>query len=305
MVIAKMKHNTELGSRIAEIHNGSSLFTGDAGQGESNIRRWIIENDWLEAIVALPLKMFYNTGIATYVWVLTNRKDERRKGKVQLIDATAWFTLLRKNLGEKGVELAPGAIDQVMKTFLAFDEEADSEHSKIFDNRDSGYSKIIVERPLRIVGADAGRVYKSAEIKGLKETGKRDEHAPAIIKKVLPTSADPDPLRGLFEAVVDGKTRVVQYEPDTDLRDSEQVPLIEPAGEYGDGIEVFFRREVQPYARDAWIDETKTKIGYEVSFTRHFYTPAPMRTLAEIQADIRALEAETEDLIAEIAGGAG
>lgn len=303
-LIAKMKHNTELGSRIAEIHNGSSLFTGDAGQGESNIRRWIIESDWLEAIVALPLKMFYNTGIATYVWVLTNRKEERRKGKVQLIDATAWFTPLRKSLGEKGVQLAPGDIDQVMKTFLAFDEASDPDHSKIFDNRDFGYSKILVERPLRIVGADGKRAYKAAEIKAFKETGKRREGAPTIIKKVLPISAHPDSLRGLFEAVVEGKTRVVQYEPDTDLRDSEQVPLNEPAGEYGDGIEAFFRREVLPYAPDAWIDETKTKIGYEVSFSRHFYKPAPMRTLAEIRADIRALEAETEDLIAEIAGGA-
>lgn len=303
-LIAKMKHNTDLGSRIAEIHNGSSLFTGDAGQGESNIRRWVIENDWLEAIVALPLKMFYNTGIATYIWVLTNRKDERRKGRVQLIDATAWFTPLRKNLGEKGVELAPSDIDKVMRTFLAFDEATDAEHSKIIDNRDFGYSKIVVERPLRIIGADAGRVYKAAEIKGLKETGKRDEEAPRIIKRVLPPNARPDPLRGLFETVIDGSTRVVQYEPDPDLRDSEQVPLNEPVDESHDGIEAFFRREVQPYAPDAWIDETKTKIGYEVSFTRYFYKPAPMRTLAEIQADIRALEAESEDLIAEIAGGA-
>ena len=303
-LIAKMKHNTALGSRIAEIHNGSSLFTGDAGQGESNIRRWIIESDWLEAIVALPLKMFYNTGIATYVWVLTNRKEECRKGKIQLINATEWFTPLRKNLGEKGVELAPGDIDRVMKTFLAFGDVDDPDHSKIFDNRDFGYSKIVVERPLRIVGADEGRVYKAAEIKELKATGKRDESASAIIKKLLPTSAHADPLGGLFEAVIDGKTRVVQYEPDTDLRDAEQVPLNEPAGEWPTGIEAFFRREVLPYAHDAWIDDTKTKVGYEVSFTRHFYQPAPMRTLAEIQADIRALEAETDNLIAEIAGGA-
>ncbi len=190
-----------------------------------------------------------------------------------------------------------------MRTFLAFDEAADADHSKIFDNRDFGYSKIVVELPLRIAGADAGRVYKAAEIKALKETGKRDEDAPAIIKKVLPASADTDPLRGLFEAVIEGKRRVVQYEPDSDLRNSEQVPLNEPAGDYADGIEAFFRREVQPYAPDAWIDETKTKIGYEVSFARHFYKPAPMRTLAEIQADIRSLEAETENLIAEIAGG--
>ena len=303
-LISKMKHNTVLGSRIAEVHNGSSLFTGDAGQGESNIRRWIIENDWLEAIVALPLKMFYNTGIATYVWVLSNRKEERRKGKVQLIDATEWLTPLRKNLGDKGVELSPSDIDNVLATFLAFDEANDPEHSKIFANRDFGYSKIVVERPLRIVGADEGRVYKAAEIKALKEDGKRGETAPAIIKKVLPNGAHADPLRGLFEALIDGQTRVVQYEPDADLRDTEQVPLNEPPGERPTGIEAFFHREVLPYAPDAWIDEKKTKIGYEVSFTRHFYKPAPMRTLAEIQADIRALEAKTDNLIAEIAGAA-
>ncbi|MBF6522627.1 type I restriction-modification system subunit M [Nocardia farcinica] len=302
-LISKMKHNTELGSRIAEVHNGSSLFTGDAGQGESNIRRWIIENDWLEAIVALPLKMFYNTGIATYVWVLSNRKEERRKGKIQLIDATEWFTPLRKNLGDKSVELAAGDIERVVKTFLAFDDADDPDHSKVFDNRDFGYHKVIVERPLRLKGVEEGRVYQAAEIKKLKENGVRDESAPPIIKKVLPLTAEPDPLHGLFEAEVDGKLRVVQYEPDGDARDSEQIPLNEPSGDFADGIEAFFRREVEPYAPDAWIDRSKTKIGYEISFTRHFYKPAPMRTLAEIQADIRALEAETEDLIAEIAGG--
>ncbi len=301
-LVAKMKHNTPLGSRIAEIHNGSSLFTGDAGSGESNIRRWIIENDWLEAIVALPLKMFYNTGIATYVWVLTNRKQERRKGKVQLIDATGWFTPLRKNLGEKGVELGPGDLDQIMAAFLDFDG-ADRAQSKIFDNQDFGYSKIVVERPLRIVGADPSRVYKPSELKSLFKDSKKDETAPAIIKKVLPFTAKPDPLRGLCEAVIDGKTRVVQYYADSALRDAEQIPLTEPAGEHPSGIVAFFHREVLPYAPDAWIDETKTKTGYEVSFTRHFYQPTSMRTLAEIQADIRALEAETDNLIAEIAGG--
>jgi type I restriction enzyme M protein len=304
-LISKMKHNTALGSRIAEIHNGSSLFTGDAGQGDSNIRRWVIENDWLEAIVALPLKMFYNTGIATFIWVLSNRKEERRKGKVQLIDATEWSTPLRKNLGEKGVELSEGDIDRVVKAFLAFEDAGDPLHSKIFDNDDFGYSKIVVERPLRILGAEEGRLYKAAEIKELKETGTRGEDAPAIIKKLLPHSAKPDPVHGLFETVVNGKPRVVLYEPDTELRDSEQVPLKEPAGEHADGIEAFFRREVLPYAPDAWIDATKTKIGYEISFTRHFYRPTPLRTLAEIKADIRALEAETENLIAEIAGGNG
>ncbi len=301
-LISKMKHTTALGSRIAEIHNGSSLFTGDAGQGESHIRRWILENDWLEAIVALPLKMFYNTGIATYVWVLTNRKEERRRGTIQLIDATEWYTPLRKNLGEKGVELSADDIDRVITTFLAFDNAGDPDHSKVFDNSDFGYSKIVVERPLRIAEAEEGRVYKAAEIKKLKEDGTRHENAPAIIKKVLPITAKPDPVHGLFETVVDGKHRVVQYEPDSDLRDSEQVPLNEPADDHPNGIEAFFHREVLPYAPDAWIDDPKTKIGYEISFTRHFYRPAPMRTLAEIQADIRALEAETDDLIAEIAG---
>lgn len=301
-LISKMKQHTALGSRIASVHNGSSLFTGDAGQGESNFRRWIIENDWLEAIVALPLKMFYNTGIATYVWVISNRKEERRKGKVQLIDATSWFTPLRKNLGEKGVEISDADADRVLATYKAFDQADDPDHSKVFDGIDFGYSKITVERPLRIAGVEADRIYKAAEVKKLKENGVRDEAAPPIIKKVLPFAATPDPLRGRYEAVIDGRTRVVEYEPDTDLRDTEQVPLTEPVGEYADGIEAFFRREVEPYAPDAWIDETKTKIGYEISFTRHFYKPTPMRTLAEIQADIRALEAETDNLIAEIAG---
>lgn len=301
-LISKMKQGTELGSRIASVHNGSSLFTGDAGQGESNIRRWIIENDWLEAIVALPLKMFYNTGIATYVWVLSNRKEERRKGKVQLIDATGWSTPLRKNLGEKGVEVSKPDADKVLEAFIAFDQYKDTDRSKVFDGADFGYHKITVERPLRIVGVDPTRVYTAKEIKELKEDGIRDETAPPVIRKALPLGAVPDPLRGRYEVMIDGRMRVVEYEPDTMLRDAEQVPLAEPAGDYGDGIEAFFRREVSPYAPDAWIDESKTKIGYEISFTRHFYKPTPMRTLAEIQADIRALETETDDLIAEIAG---
>ena len=301
-LISKMKRDTVLGSRIAEVHNGSSLFTGDAGQGESNIRRWIIENDWLEAIVALPLKMFYNTGIATYIWVLTNRKEERRKGKVQLIDATAWYTPLRKNLGDKGVELAPDDIDRIVSTFLAFEDAGDPDHSKVFDNAEFGYSKVVVERPLRVVGTDPERAYTAAEIRTLAKTGVRSEDAPAVIRKIWPAGTAPDPLHGLYEATIGGRVRAVEYEPDTDLRDNEQVPLTEPAGEYADGIEAFFAREVLPYAPDAWIDKSKTKIGYEISFTRHFYKPVQLRTLAEIQADIRALEAETDDLIAEIAG---
>ena len=155
--VSKMKQDTRLGSRIAEVHNGSALFTGDAGQGESNIRRWIIENDWLEAIVALPLNMFYNTGIATYIWVLTNRKPEHRSGKVQLIDATGWYRPLRKNLGKKNCELGEEDIDCICDTFLAFEE---TEQSKIFDNAAFGYWKVTVDRPLRIEGADPDRVYK-------------------------------------------------------------------------------------------------------------------------------------------------
>lgn len=302
-LISKMKQGTGLGSRIASVHNGSSLFTGDAGQGESNIRRWIIENDWLEAIVALPLKMFYNTGIATYVWVLSNRKDERRRGKVQLINAVDWCTPLRKNLGEKGVEVTQADADKVLEALNAFDEYDDPDHSRVFDGADFGYHKITVERPLRIVGVDPDRVYTAKEIKQLKEDGQRDETAPPVIKKAFPRTAVADPLHGRFEVLIGGSARVVEYESDTELRDTEQVPLKEPAGECLDGIEAFFRREVTPYAPDAWIDASKTKIGYEISFTRHFYKPAPMRTLDEIQADIRALEAETEDLIAEIAGG--
>jgi type I restriction enzyme M protein len=146
-MLAKMKHDTPLGSRIAEVHNGSSLFTGDAGQGESNIRRWIIESDWLEAIVALPLNLFYNTGIATYVWVLSNRKPEHRRGKVQLIDATQWFRPLRKNMGKKNCELAPEDIQRICDTFLAFQE---TPQSKIFPNAAFGYWKVKVERPLRL-----------------------------------------------------------------------------------------------------------------------------------------------------------
>ena len=162
---SKMKHDSPLGSRVAEVHNGSSLFTGDAGQGESNIRRWIIENDWLEAIVALPLNMFYNTGIATYVWVLTNRKPEHRKGKVQLIDATRWSTPLRKNLGQKNCELSPENIRQIVDAFVDFE---DTEESRIFPNEAFGYWKVTVERPLRLAGADPERVYKAGEIKKLK-----------------------------------------------------------------------------------------------------------------------------------------
>ena len=350
--LSKMKQDTPLGSRIAEVHNGSSLFTGDAGQGESNIRRWIIENDWLEAIVALPLNMFYNTGIATYIWVLTNRKPEHRRGKVQLIDATQWHQPLRKNLGKKNCELSDTDIRRICDTFLAFEE---SEQSKIFPNQAFGYWKVTVERPLRLavnlspdhrqrfrdVCCDAKEesladvidrvaeaigsgphlnfnrfvdvVAADAAKHGVKVTAKRkkllqaalafrNEAAEPVIKKTHQAGkVQPDPIRGLIESNLDVRHLIVEYEPDSELRDTEQVPLLEKGG-----IEAFLRREVLPFAPDAWYDPASVKTGYEISVTRYFYRPRPLRTLEEIRADILAVEKETEGLLDEIIGdGAG
>ena len=348
-MLSKMKHGTPAGSRIAEVHNGSSLFTGDAGQGESNIRRWIIENDWLEAIVALPLNMFYNTGIATYIWVLTNRKPSHRRGKVQLIDATQWFKPLRKNLGKKNCELSEEDIQRICDTFLAFEE---TEQSKIFPNQAFGYWKVTVERPLRLavdlspeprgrfrtacreaqeepIANVADRVAAmlgvgphldfnrfmaavktdisehgdklTAKRKKLLQTSlaARNETAEPVINKIHKAGRmEPDPIHGLVESTVKGKRRVVEHEPDPELRDTEQVPLLEEGG-----IEAFLRREVLPHAPDAWYDPNSVRIGYEISFTRYFYKPQPLRTLEEIRADIRALEKETEGLLGEIIGG--
>ena len=347
-MLSKMKHGTPLGSRIAEVHNGSSLFTGDAGQGESNIRRWIIENDWLEAIVALPLNMFYNTGIATYIWVLSNRKPEHRRGRVQLIDATQWSQPLRKNLGSKNCELSEEDIGRICDAFLAFEE---TEQSKIFPNEAFGYWKVTVERPLRLIvdlspdhcqrlraacrdakeeplanvidrvatvlgtgpHPDFNRfmevVVADASVHGVKLTAKRknllqmalafrEEAAAPVIKKTHKSGAvEPDPIRGLIEAVVDGQSTVVEHEPDPVLRDTEQVPLTEEGG-----VAAFLRREVLPYAPDAWYAPDSVKTGYEISFTRLFYKPQPLRPLEEIRADILALERETEGLLAEIVG---
>ena len=293
-MLSKMKQRTPLGSRIAEVHNGSSLFTGEAGQGESNIRRWIIENDWLEAIIALPLNMFYNTGIATYVWVLTNRKPPHRCGRVQLIDATGWHRPLGRNLGKKNCELGEDDITRICETFLAFEE---NDQSRIFDNAAFGYWKVTVERPLRIEEADPNRSYGGVDAKRLRDHGTRKEDAPPVIRRIHKRGTEADPLCGLFETMVGGRSAVVEYEPDTDLRDTEQIPLREAGG-----IEAFLRREVLPYAPDAWYQPDNVKIGYEISFNRYFYKPQPMRTLKEIRADILALERETEGLLADIVG---
>ena len=293
-MLSKMKDDTPLGSRIAEVHNGSSLFTGDAGQGESNIRRWIIENDWLEAIVALPLNMFYNTGIATYVWVLTNRKPDHRKGYVQLIDATQWYTPLRRNLGQKNCELSPENVRQIIDAFVDFEN---TEQSKIFPNEAFGYWKVTVDRPLRLAGTDPERVYKIAEIKKLKADNEKDENAAPIIRKIWPAGTDGDALHGRIQVTLKGKQAVVEYAPDPDLRDTEQIPLLHPGG-----IEAFLQEEVLPYAPDAWYNPEAARVGYEINFNRHFYRPQPMRSLEEIRADILALEQETEGLLAGILG---
>ena len=345
-MLSKMKRDSPLGSRVAEVHNGSSLFTGDAGQGESNIRRWIIENDWLEAIVALPLNMFYNTGIATYVWVLTNRKATHRQGKVQLIDATQWFKPLRKNLGKKNCELSDEDIQRICDTFTAFEE---SEQSKIFPNEALGYWKVTVERPLRLsVDLDEEpremfrtvcreareeplanvvdrvaevfgpgphrnfdlfmeRLLRDAKEHGIKLTAKRKKllqdilaerclHAEPVVKKLHKRgSFAADPVRGVFERVDGRRTVVVEFEPDPQLRATEQIPLLEDGG-----IETFLRREVLPYAPDAWYVLDSEKIGYEISFTRYFYKPEPLRSIQEIRADILAVEKETEGLLRDI-----
>ena len=245
--------------------------------------------------MALPLNMFYNTGIATYIWVLTNRKPEERRGKVQLIDATNWYKPLRKNLGKKNCELSEEDIARICDVFLKFEE---TEESKIFDNRAFGYWKVTVDRPLRIEGAESDRAYKAKEIKELKENGVRSESGVPIIKKIHKKGIEADPLRGLFPATIGGKPVVVEYEPDTDLRDTEQIPLLEEGG-----IEAFLQREVLPHAADTWYNPDSVKTGYEISFTRYFYKPQPMRSLEEIRADILALEEETEGLLEEIVGG--
>ncbi len=232
------------------MHNGSSLFTGDAGQGESNIRRWIIENDWLEAIVALPLNMFYNTGIATYIWVLTNRKPEHRRGKVQLIDATEWFKPLRKNLGKKNCELSDETSSRISRRVprLRGDRAVEDLPERAL-RLPEGHRRATAP-PARRSMQD--RVYSAEGDQGAEGDGRASTRPrPPVIRKDPQARRDADPLRGLFEAKIDGKTVVVEYEPDPDLRDTEQVPLLEEGG-----IEAFIEREVLPYAPDAWYDPT-------------------------------------------------
>lgn len=297
-MLSKMKHDSKLGSRIAEVHNGSSLFTGEAGQGESNIRRWIVENDLVEAIIALPLNIFYNTGIATYIWVLSSRKEERRRGKIQLIDASSWFESLRKNLGSKNCVLSDEDRKRVVETYLRFEE---TENSKILPTETFGYWRVRIERPLRLPGIDPDRAYKPSEIKALMEGNNSSVDVPTfpVIRKILRLGdTQPDSKHGLFLKMIKGQEMVVEYEPNPELRDSEQVPLTEEGG-----LESFFEREVLPFAPDAWIDEETIEIGYEISFTRYFYKPPPLRSLEEIRTDITTVARETDGLVDRILEG--
>jgi len=317
--LSKMKDSTKLGSRIAIVHNGSALFTGDAGSGESNIRRWIIENDWLECIVGLPLNMFYNTGIATYVWILSNQKSVDRRGKVQLIDATEWYGKLRKNLGSKNCELRGEDIDRITEEFLDFSE---SDNSRIFDNQDFGFHKIVVERPLRLsFQVTAARVQEFGEKMGddllevveilQKLFGEEVQWDFNLVKrdfeKVLKEQEwklkkrDLDLIYQIFtekdergEAVVLKRTKKgVVYQPYVELRDTENVPLKED-------IEEYFQREVLPHVPDAWIDFDKVVRGYEISFTKYFYKFQKLRSLEDIVEELLELEKETEGMLKEI-----
>lgn len=336
--VAKMKETTELGSRIAEVHNGSSLFTGDAGQGESNARRYMIERDLVEAIIALPNNMFYNTGIGTFIWVLSNRKPTQRRGKIQLIDATNLKSPLRKNLGQKNCELTNELRKQIMQLFLDFEE---NEYSKIFDNSAFGYWKVTVLRPLRLSygtseerlknlehpdvlddlrGDDGDHIYNPpyrhiqkalrAEIPQASLYMNENVFKPLVINALEKHDLD-DLLRDLdiilpcLSMVDENADPVLETKgkkkgeivPNSDLADTEQIPF-----NYPGGIDAFIAAEVLPYAPDAWVDESKTQIGYEISFTKHFYKPVQLRELSEIVADIQALEAETDGLLDEVLG---
>jgi type I restriction enzyme M protein len=250
-LISKMRPAHEGGSRFAIVLNGSPLFTGGAGSGESEIRRYVLENDLLEAIIGLPTDMFYNTGISTYIWILTNRKPEHRKGKVQLIDASGFWQKMRKSLGSKRKELSDEHIAEITRLFGQFIEAKDGKKpiSRIFKNSDFGYRTITVERPLR------------------------DENGQIVLGEKGKQKGKP--------------------QPDTSLRDTENVPLSED-------VETYFKREVLPHVPDAWIDHDKTKVGYEIPFNRHFYVFEPPRPLAEIDADLKQCTDRIVRLIQEL-----
>jgi type I restriction enzyme M protein len=250
-LVSKMRPAKDGGSRFAIVLNGSPLFTGGAGSGESEIRRYLLENDLVEAIIGLPIDMFYNTGISTYVWVLSNRKPGRRKGKVQLIDASGFFQKMRKSLGSKRKELSPEQIEEITRIFGGFTKVTREgvPISRILSNEEFGYRAITVERPQR--DAKGGIV--------VREKGQ-------------------------------GRGKPLA---DADLRDTESVPLSED-------VHAYFKREVLPHAPDAWIDEDKTKVGYEISFNRQFYVFKPPRPLAEIDAQLKVVTGRTIEMLGEL-----
>lgn len=376
--VSRMKNNTPLGTRIVEVHNGSSLFTGNAGGGESNLRQYIIENDLLEAIVAMPEKDFYNTGIGTFIWIVTNRKEERRRGKVQLIDATAIKTPLRKNLGEKNCETNKTDRKKILSLLTHFEE---NEQSRIFPNAEFGFWEITVDRPLRqqvridketlsslvnrclrmdvkfsveavnvLAGFDVDATYKDntpvleedenifsdrlineRKVKLPKTIGqltadimmsevmiilcefaqqqpvclnlqafadKFDKHKRANQHK-LKFDKFSDFLYSLIEVDENAEpvTKNGKLIANLALRDTEQVPFL-----YEGGIDGFMQNEVLPYVPDAYIDDTKTKAGYELSFTKYFYKPIQLRPLTEIKAEIKFIENETDGLLTLILG---
>ncbi len=338
-MISKMKRPEEGGARLAIVFNGSPLFTGAAGSGESEIRRWIIENDWLEAVVALPDQLFYNTGISTYFWVVTNRKSPNRRGKVQLIDARESWTKMRKSLGNKRKQISDDQNADLTRLYGAFEE---GPRSKIFPNESFGFLRITVERPLRLrweitddtLGAVAADK-KVAKLPSLTQellvdklrashgaTYETEKAAKAVVRDALISviGEKPVPLVNAVTAALavrDPDAPVITVrgkpKPDPTLRDYENVPL--PAKrvthetdtarrldtiEYQTAIDDYLQTEVHPYVSDAWHDPTKTKIGYEIPLTRHFYTYTPPRPLEEIDNEIRALEEEIQALLAEV-----
>ena len=339
-MISKMKRSEEGGARLAIVFNGSPLFTGGAGSGESEIRRWIIESDMLEAVVALPDQLFYNTGISTYFWVVTNRKAPKRRGKVQLIDARESFTKMRKSLGQKRKETSEEQIDDITRLYGAFEE---GPRVKIFPNESFGFLRIAVERPLRlrweitdetlaaveahnaVTKLDYGQ--REALLNGLRSRVASEyaaeKSARVAVQEVL-VSVDGDSRAALVKAVAESLAvraseapvvtdRSGSPKPDPDLRDQEKVPLpgarvaFEPDPtarletiEYRTAIDDYMAQEVVPYVPDAWYDPDKLKIGYEIPLTRHFFTFISPRPLDEIDAEIKTLEAEIQSLLVQV-----
>ncbi len=303
--VKKMKNDTPLGSRIAEVHNGSSIFTGDAGSGESNARRYMIENDLVEAIIAVPENMFYNTGIGTFIWILSNHKEERRKGKIQLIDATAMKSPLRKNMGKKNCEFTEEIRKEIVRLFLTMEE---SDVSLVLKNEDFGYWNVTVERPLRLrvlpeKSIPAGTFKKAEEqravvsaIEKAARTAPLDDWT-AFAKATGLKAAQLKKLRP-FLTEKDQSAKPIDGEADTDLRDTENIPFT-----YEGGIDAFMKNEVLTYAPDAWVDEKKTQIGYEISFTKYFYKPVELRDMSDILSSLSALEQEANGLLAGIMEG--